>query len=202
MGSEARCTVKCGGKTSEGKALLETDEILFRGDFRLSIPLKEIEKVEVRGGQLRIKSGSGLAVFDLGPMAKKWATKILHPKSRVEKLGVKLGLTVSLVRVRDDSFLQELKKCRLKIIEGSVDERSDMVFVAVERKEELKDLVRLRRAMKKDGTIWVIRPKGSAAITEQDVRKAARSSELVDIKVVRFSDTHTAEKLVIPSGHR
>ena len=35
MGSELQCTVRTGGKTSKGKALLETSEIIFRGDFRL-----------------------------------------------------------------------------------------------------------------------------------------------------------------------
>ena len=40
MGREARCEVHYGRQTSEGKALLETSEILFRGDFRLKIPMQ------------------------------------------------------------------------------------------------------------------------------------------------------------------
>ena len=42
MGSEQLCTVRTGGKTSKGKALLETSEIIFRGDFRLKIPFESI----------------------------------------------------------------------------------------------------------------------------------------------------------------
>ena len=39
MGSEAVCSVRYAGKVSEGKALLETSEVIFRGgDFRLRIP--------------------------------------------------------------------------------------------------------------------------------------------------------------------
>ena len=38
MGNEARCKVRFGKQESEGKALLETSEVLFRGDFRLKIP--------------------------------------------------------------------------------------------------------------------------------------------------------------------
>jgi hypothetical protein len=56
--------------------------------------------------------------------------------------------------------------------------------------------------MKRDGAIWVIRPKGSPAISEGDVRKAGRNAGLVDTKVARFSETHTAEKLVIPVNRR
>ena len=33
MGNELKCTVRFGKETSEGKALLETSEMLFRGEF-------------------------------------------------------------------------------------------------------------------------------------------------------------------------
>lgn len=56
--------------------------------------------------------------------------------------------------------------------------------------------------LKRDGAIWVIRPKGVTAITEADVMKAGKSAGLVDVKVARFSDTHTAEKFVIPLRNR
>ena len=37
-----------------------------------------------------------------------------------------------------------------------------------------------------------------ALITEMEVMKAGKAAGLVDVKVVRYSDTHTAEKYVIP----
>jgi hypothetical protein len=37
MGSEVKCWVRSGKQESEGKALLETSEIIFRGDFRLKL---------------------------------------------------------------------------------------------------------------------------------------------------------------------
>ena len=36
MGAEALCTGHFNRQSSKGKALLETDFILFRGDFRVS----------------------------------------------------------------------------------------------------------------------------------------------------------------------
>ena len=33
MGHELLCSVRSGGKTTQGKALLETNEIIFRGDL-------------------------------------------------------------------------------------------------------------------------------------------------------------------------
>lgn len=47
-----------------------------------------------------------------------------------------------------------------------------------------------------------VRPKGTPAIADTDVIAAGRAAGLVDVKVVRFSATHTAEKLVIPVTKR
>src|ERR1039458_4872214 len=53
MGQEANCEVRFGSKVSTGTALLETDDLIFRGDFRLSIPLKSIQSLEAADGVLR-----------------------------------------------------------------------------------------------------------------------------------------------------
>ena len=37
---------------------------------------------------------------------------------------------------------------------------------------------------------------------QADVLNAGKAAGLVDVKVVRFSETHTAEKLVIPVARR
>ena len=53
MGNEAVCTVRYDGKASDGKALLEASEIIFRGeDIRLKIPFKEIASLDASGGEL------------------------------------------------------------------------------------------------------------------------------------------------------
>ena len=54
MGQEARCTLRFGNKVSEGKALLETDELVFRGDggVRQRVPFSEMRSVEANDGDL------------------------------------------------------------------------------------------------------------------------------------------------------
>jgi hypothetical protein len=47
-----------------------------------------------------------------------------------------------------------------------------------------------------------VRPKGSKAITEAETMAAGKRAGLVDVKVVSFSETHTAEKFVIPVAAR
>ena len=52
MGLEATCAVRFGKQASDGKALLETTELVFRGALRLKIPLKDVSSVEAKKGSL------------------------------------------------------------------------------------------------------------------------------------------------------
>ena len=57
--------------------------------------------------------------------------------------------------------------------------------------------------MKPNGAIWVVAPKGKGApLKDTEIMAAARSAGLVDTKVVSFSDSQTALKLVIPLAER
>src|SRR5262249_50135915 len=97
MGQELACKARFEGKTSAGKAHLETDYVLFRGDFRVKIMFRDIKSVEPRDGWLEIVSGDASLGLHLGAASGKWAQKILHPPSRIDKLGVKPGMRVSIV---------------------------------------------------------------------------------------------------------
>src|SRR5207245_10117653 len=95
-----------GKQESLGKALLETNEILFRGDFRLKIPFSSIQSAKAVDGELRLQIAQGLAIFQLGAAAEKWREKILHPKSRLEQLAVKPGASIHLLQDLDPDFLR------------------------------------------------------------------------------------------------
>src|ERR1700733_4212844 len=114
MGSELQCQVRFGKQESKGKALLETSEIIFRGDFRLRIPFKIIRSAEVSGESLRLRTEDGDAHFEIGAKtAAKWREKILNPKSRIDKLGIKPDTRVTLIgfaAAEDQEFLEELAK--------------------------------------------------------------------------------------------
>jgi hypothetical protein len=202
VGAEADCRVTIGGTTTEGKALLETDELIFRGaEFRLSIPYHTILSVDASNGILRITSDAGVAAFALGEAAAKWADRIRNPPRRIDKLGIKTGQRVLLVGLRDVTFREEIETSGATVLaRGTVP--ADVIFLAVHERGDLERLGTLQRFMARDGAIWVIRPKGSPAISEADVIQAGRDAGLVDVKVVRFSDTHTAEKFVIPVARR
>src|ERR1700722_11070526 len=110
VGSELLCRVRSGGREASGKALLETNEIIFRGEMRMKIPLVSLKSVVARNGELHVKWSEGAAVFEIGDLAEKWAQKILHPKSTTEKLGIKPGLVISALGMADGNFVKDVRK--------------------------------------------------------------------------------------------
>jgi hypothetical protein len=202
MGKELNCSVRFRKQQSEGKALLETSEILFRGEFRLKIPFSTIKSAKAVDGELRLHTADGLAVFHLGAASGKWCDKILHPKSRMEKLGVKLGAKVALLGEFDADFLRQVGKLTKSVSQGKAASDSEWIFFAADSKDDLGSLSKTSKSMQGAAALWIVYPKGQRHITENDVLAAGRKAGLKDVKVVGFSPTHTALKFVIPLASR
>ena len=199
MGAELACRAQFRGKTASGTARLETDMLQFRaGDLRLSIPFKSITKLSVRDGSLNVTAADGVASFDLGPAAARWLEKIQNPPSRLQKLGVKPDWRVSAVGIEDDAFLRELGASVAQLSVGRLLKNCDAIFFGATRERQLERLAAIKTSIKQNGALWVIRPKGRPEISERAVMAAGKAAGLVDVKVVSFSGTHTAEKFVIP----
>ena len=202
MGAEVRCTVSAGGRRSEGKACLETDYVQFRGEFRLHIPLKEITSARAAAGSLHLTYPQGEAEFEIGPAAERWAARILNPPSLLDKLGVKPGHRVSILDVEDDGFTRSLQERVEDVHAGSAAAGSDVILLGVDDATALGRIGELLPALKPDGALWIVAPKGVQRVREADVFRAGKLAGLVDTKVARFSETHTAHKFVVPVHRR
>jgi hypothetical protein len=199
MGLEAECTVRVGRKTSLGKAQLEGEALVFRGDFRLEIPFDAIRSAKADGPELIVSTAEQEARFELGAhVAERWARLITEPKGLFEKLDVNADSRVAVVDVIDSLFITALRERTAHVAEGRVPEGAPIIFFGAETRDALRKIQLLRARMIDTGTLWVIRPKGSKTITEADVFETIRSAGLTDTKVVSFSKTHTAHKCVIP----
>lgn len=203
MGQEILCAVRVGRKTATGKALLETDEIIFRSpDLRLKIPVSQIEKLEAADGRLSVSYAGTTAVFDLGPKAAVWVDKIRNPKSLIDKLGINPEHRVAVVAMRDEGFLAQVR-ARTPDVSTRLRTSVDVVLLGAETMEELlARLPKARDAIKRDGMIWTVTPKGKGGLREADVMAAGKAAGLVDVKVAAFSPTHSALKFVIPKALR
>ncbi|HEX3118855.1 MAG TPA: hypothetical protein VHP80_07165 [Candidatus Acidoferrum sp.] len=206
MGQERESTLRIAKKRIEGEALLETAEIIFRpidGSKRLKFAFADISKsVKAIDGELRFHTEEGPAVLELGAAAEKWAEKILHPKSRAQKLGVKSGMKLAVVGSFDTDFQKELRAIAKNISDGNIVEESELIFMALESVKDLNGVAKVAKSVKGAAGLWIVYPKGKKDITENDVIGAGRKTGLKDVKVVGFSRTHTALKFVLPLEKR
>ncbi len=122
-------------------------------------------------------------------------------RSLLDKLGVKPGMRVSVIGVRDADFM--------RLLEGSGADVStrrrkgtDLFFLAVESYADMARLAPLEPSMVRDGGIWVIHPKGRKDVSQGEIIRLGVAAAFVDNKVSAFSDTHTALRFVIPKARR
>ena len=205
MGNEANCAVTFGKQKGRGKALLETSEVIFRsedGAMRLKFSFGSLKSVVAAGGQLRLEAPEGTAVLELGANAAKWCEKILHPKTRIEKLGIKPNTAVSLIGSFEADFIAELHSATRSVTRGKLAADTEWIFFAAESSKVLSQLPKFAKSLKSAAALWIVYPKGQKEITENDVLAAGRKSGLKDVKVVGFSPTHTGLKFVIPIEKR
>jgi hypothetical protein len=202
MGREATCRATIAGEEAEKRVLLESDELVVCGRPRVRIPFAEVTDVTAANGRLEVGFRGERASFELGREAERWAERIRHPPTLVDKLDLKPGARVSILGVGDETFAELVSSRAGNVAVGTCEPGSDAVFVQVDAIEDLRRIGSLEPSLARDGSIWVISPKGRADLRESDVLEAGRAAGFVDTKVARFSETHTAHKFVIPKERR
>lgn len=124
-----------------------------------------------------------------------------YPRPRIEKLGVKPGSRVAVLGIEDAAFGAELAERGAEVVKR-FGKGLDFVFVAMASAKDLPRLAKLRDAVHPAGAVWVIWPKGRKEFREDDIRAYGPRAGLVDVKVMAFSDTLSALKMVIPVAKR
>ena len=123
-------------------------------------------------------------------------------KRLIDKLGVKPGHRVCILSLRDEGFVAEVRGAGAEVTLGRRRKQSDHLFLAVDSLKDLTKIGSLEPSMARNGAAWVVFPKGRKDLREMDVIRAGVAVGLVDNKVVRFSESHTALRFVIPLARR
>jgi hypothetical protein len=184
MGYDTTCSATFKQQTSVGRAQLETDHLLFRGAFRVKLPLASVTVVSTKAGVLSLKSSDGTLALALGPAAEKWATKIANPPSRLRKLGVKPGMKVSVLGVVERDFAAEMRAAGADV-SARLRKGSDQIYVTIEAAKDLERFRSVLPSLNQDGAIWAIRRRGLKDATEAATMAAGLAAGLVDVKVAR-----------------
>ncbi len=121
----------------------------------------------------------------------------------LDKLGVRPAARIAILGVDDETFRSSLGDRTTDVTEGEPAPGTDLVFLGADVPADLANLGRLRARLRPNGAIWVVSRKGrDATLRDVEVIAAAAGAGLVDNKVVSFSTTHTALRLVIPRALR
>jgi len=179
-----------------GRLQWESPKLIFRGAYRGIYQGHALKNVRVEGDDLVLSDGTR---FTLEPgQADKWVHAILNPPSRLDKLGVKPGMTVVIDGVDDEAFLEELAT-RVEPVEA--EEGIDLLFLAAEDLADLDRMEDWKGALADKGAIWVVSRKGKGApLKDVEILEAVRGLGFTDTKVCAFSQSHTALRFVKRKG--
>jgi hypothetical protein len=176
---------------SEGKLLWEPPKLIFRGAVRGIYQGHALRNIRVEGDDLVLSDGTR---FTLDAQAEKWLYAIQNPPSRLDKLGVKPGMTVVVDGVEDEAFIAELET-RVEL--GEAEEGIDLLFLGAEDLADFDRIEDWQGALAAKGAIWIVARKGKGApLKDVEILEAVRGLGFVDTKVCAFSSSHTALRFV------
>ena len=102
----------------------------------------------------------------------------------------------------DETILADLVSRGASIVTGRVPVGTPLVLWRVTKAAQLDRLPGIVKHLARTGAIWAVHPRGDASVADTVIFAAAKAAGLTYTKVVRFSETDTAEKLVIPVAAR
>jgi hypothetical protein len=199
MGREAICDCIFAGATAKVKALLESHEIILRGDIHLRAPLQALHHVRVESKSLCFNLDAGPVRLDLGAAAaKSWAKKI---KSSPPSLADKLGITGKTVRTIGTITDRALDSALISAAQIST-RNPDLILSYVDTPESLATTLREAKAqLDRSIPIWLVYRKGPGhQLNESAIRTTLRANGLMDTKVASVSAELTALRFNLPKS--
>ncbi|TWB16767.1 hypothetical protein FBZ89_113177 [Nitrospirillum amazonense] len=203
MGLQAVCHATWAGGAGEGgagevKALLESRELILRGEVRRTVPVAAIIAVTVEGDDLVLSTPDGPLILTLGAdAATRWAKKLTTPPpSLAQKLGVGPATPVLVIGTVDDPALAEA----LADAVAATPAEARLALAVVRNAADLERAVAAHAALPPGAALWLIHGKGpKATFGEAPVRAWMRATGFMDTKVSAVSATLSATRYTIRS---
>ena len=199
MGREAVCTCRHNSGIAHVKALLESSEIILRGDLKRRIAFSALTHVRTDGAELCFESSGERFALALGDnVAASWARKLLEPPpSLAKKLGVGASCKAFLFGSIDDPALS----AALHGAEAGELHDAGMIVAVTPDAASLEAAILNHERYAIDIPIWIVHLKGPRArFGESAVREAMRKRGYSDTKVCAVSDTQSATRYARKRG--
>jgi hypothetical protein len=192
MGREAEALCHWAGTSGQAHILLESSEIILRGELRARIPRASIRSFRAQDGDLTVDAAAGRLVAELGgTLAESWAAALAKPPPGLAaKLGVGPGNPAFVTGDLSDAALADALS---GAIVAAVADARQIVAVLLSR-ADLDAALSLATAHP-DLPVWCVYPKGAKADPgDATVRAGFRAAGWMDTKTSAVSDRLTATR--------
>ena len=186
MGLELETTCTHAGQTYKVKALLESTELILRGELKRKLPLISLTNVRATNKALNFNAnGESYNLALTADKAATWAKKIASPPpSLAKKLGISAEALAFVIGKTDYAELDVA-------LNGNTTSASTQaaIFISVVRSEaELSTA--LKAYGKAQAPLWLINVKGpKSALGENTIRDQLRALGFKDTKTCAVSAT-------------
>lgn len=186
MGLEADSEIETEGTLYRVKALLESRELILRGDFRRTFKLSDISGVARRDDALHFTHTGTAYVLRLPPgRAETWAKKISAPPP---SLAAKLGISPDRPAFVTGTIADDTLADALAGNTTAEPANANQIVIVAETSEDLPDPAGLPPL-----PVWIIYPKGAkSSLPESAVRTHMRTAGWADTKTSAVSERLTA----------
>lgn len=192
MGLEAQGVCRWKGQVAPVKALLESRELILRGDIRARILREDIRAFSVDCDDLIVETGSDILVLHIGSVAAaRWAAALSRPlPTLAQKLGVSLSRLAYAIGTSDYPELSEA----LAGFETPRVTDAAMLVAIIHDQVDLDFVLRASQAVPQC-PIWCIYGKGKhATLSDAAIRSQMRGCGYVDNKTSAVSERLTATR--------
>ena len=201
MGREVQCRCRWAAQTSAVKALLESDEIIIRGEIKRRVPLAEARHLRVDAGGLHFVVGSDQVTISMAESeAEHWLKKMTAPPPSLrEKLGLRDGAKALVIGQVSDAALKKALHGHTTSISGD----ARMVIMIAQDESHLAVAASAHKRLAASAPLWIVYTKGkSSTFGETRVREGMRALKYIDTKVASVSTTLTASRFSIKNKTR
>ena len=192
MGREAEAHGRWDGQEGWTKAILESGEIILRGDIRARLPRAVLSDWRVEGDVLVLRASGALLELGLGATeAARWVAALDKP---LPTLAQKLGLgAASRGYLLGEGRIVELDLALSGATADRLDQAS-MIIAILRQQDDLQTALHFAKGHL-DLPIWCVHGKGKAAkVTDSHLRNVMRAAGYMDVKASAVAEDWTATR--------